>query len=56
MGPFDIAVIVIISVAFCAVAGCAVWRKVKRKGGCDCSSCGCCPGCAACKKRDGQKD
>ena len=56
MGAFDIIVIVLTSVAFVGVVAYLIWRKAKGKGGCDCSSCGCCPGCAACKKRDGQKD
>ena len=48
MGAFDIAVIVTVSVAFAAVVGIMIWRKVKHKGGCDCG-CGTCAGCAGCR-------
>ena len=46
MSPFDIAVIVLASVAFVGVVGFLIWRKAKGKGGCcDCSGC---PGCSQC--------
>ena len=45
MGAFDIAVIVVLSVAFVAAVGFTVWRKIKHKGGCDC-----CGGCSRCGK------
>ena len=45
MGPFDIVVIVLISVAVLATAGTLIYRKIKHKGNC----CGC-SGCAACDK------
>lgn len=57
MGAFDIAVIVIISVAFAAAVGYTVWRKIKHKGGCDCG-CGCgssCESCPACKAKKEDK-
>ena len=44
MGAFDIAIIVIVSVAVLAVIGTVIYRKVKHKG----PSCGCgCEGCSA---------
>lgn len=47
MGPFDIAVIVVLSVAVLAVIGTVIYRKVKHKG----SGCGCgCDSCSACDK------
>ena len=50
MSPFDIAVIVVISVAVLAVVGILIYRKVKHKGGCMGCDCGCgsgaaCPHC-----------
>lgn len=52
MGAFDIAVIVAVSVAFAAVVGIMIWRKVKHKGGCGCGTCAGCAGCRACKNTD----
>ena len=49
MGAFDIAVIVIISVAVVGVIGWLIYRKVKGNGGCDCG-CGSCSACDKCKK------
>lgn len=44
MSPFDIAVIVVVGVAFAAVVGTIVYKKVKHKGG---GGCGCgCEGCS----------
>ena len=49
MGPVDIAVIVIVSVAVLGVIGWFVYRKLKHKSvGCDCG-CGC-NGCTLCNK------
>ena len=52
MGAFDIAVIVIISVAVVGVFGWLIYRKVKGRGGC--CDCGCsgCTACDKCKKED----
>lgn len=41
MNGFDIAVIVVIAVAFVAAVGTVIYRKVKGKGGCDCGCSGC---------------
>lgn len=47
MGPFDIAVIVIVAVAFVAVIATVIYKKVRHKGGgCDCG----CEGCTLCDK------
>lgn len=46
MGPVDIAIVVIVSVAAVGVTGWLVYRKIKGKGGCDCG----CGGCSACDK------
>lgn len=53
MGPFDIAIVVIISVAVVGVIGWLIYRKVKHKGGC--CDCGC-SGCTACDKCKKDKD
>lgn len=46
MNGVDIAVIVIVSVAFVAAVGSIIYRKVKHKGG-GCGDCGCgCEGCS----------
>ena len=48
MGPFDIIVIVLVSVAVLAVVGTIIYRNVKNKGpscGCGCSSCSMCDKC-----------
>ena len=52
MGSFDIAVVVILSVAVLAVIGTIIYKKVKHKdGGCDCG-CGGCSSCGRdCKKK-----
>jgi hypothetical protein len=48
MSVFDIIVIVAVSVAFVAVVGTIIYRKVKGKSsGCDCGCQGC-PHCSAC--------
>ncbi len=47
MNGVDIAVIVIVCVAFAAAVGRLIYRKVKHKGGC--CDCGSCNGCTACK-------
>ena len=54
MGPIDIAVIVIVSVAVAGVVGWLIYRKVKHKGGCDCG-CSSCANCPACKGREDKK-
>lgn len=51
MGPIDIAVIVVVGVAFAAVIGTMIYKKIKGKSsGC---ACGCegCPHCGGCGKR-----
>jgi len=52
MNGVDIAVIVIVSVAFLAAAGAIIYRKIRHKGGCDCG-CGCegCPHCSECNHK-----
>ncbi|MDE6557806.1 MAG: FeoB-associated Cys-rich membrane protein [Clostridia bacterium] len=54
MTPWEIAIIVVVAVAFAAAVGTIIYRKVKHKGGCDCG----CSGCPhACHCKDGaQKD
>lgn len=55
MGPFDIAITVAVAVAFFAVVGVLIYKKVTHKGG----GCGCgCDGCPhACHcKGAGKKD
>lgn len=58
MGPVDIAVIVIVSVAVAAALGYIIYRKVKHKGGCcDCSDCSSCGGtCPHCAPKEDKKD
>ena len=51
MGPFDIIVIVLASVAFVGVMGYLIWRKVHGKSGCDCGCSGCTHKCD-CGKKD----
>lgn len=57
MGPFDIAVIVVVSVAVVAVFGWLIYRKVKHKGGCAGCDCGCGSGanCPHCKEKTQNK-
>ena len=52
MSGADIAVIVVVSVAFAAAVGIMIWRKLKHKGGCcDCDCChSCSQTCDKCKK------
>lgn len=48
MGAFDIAVIVVISVAVVAVVASLIYKKIRHKGGacdCGCSDCACCDKC-----------
>ena len=53
MNGFDIAVVVVISVAVAAVVGWLIYKKIKGKGGCcDCSSCSGCTACRKGKKKD----
>ncbi len=54
MGAVEIAVIVIVAVAFAGVAGWLIYRKVKHKGGCAGCDCGCGGGvgCPHCKNAD----
>jgi hypothetical protein len=47
MSAFDIAIIILVSVAFVAVVAGVIYKKVKGKGGCDCG-CDGCPHCTAC--------
>ncbi len=44
MNGWDIAILVVVCVAVAAVFGWLIYRKVKRKGGCDCG----CDGCSSC--------
>ncbi len=41
MSPLDISIIVVVSVAFVAAVVAIIWRKLKKKGGCDCGCSGC---------------
>ena len=56
MGAVEIAVIVIVAVAFAGVSGWLIYRKIKHKGGCAGCDCGCgCgsgAGCPHCKNAD----
>lgn len=54
MGPFDIVVICLVSIAFLAVVGMIIYKKVTKKGGgCDCG----CEGCPhACHCKTAKKD
>ncbi len=55
MNPWDIAIIVIVCVAFACVCGWLIYRKVKHKGGCcgcDCGNCGGGASCPHCKNED----
>lgn len=52
MGAFDIAVIVLVSVAFLGAVGYLIWRKAKGKGGCDCGCSGCPYACNCGKRKD----
>lgn len=46
MNGWDVAVIIIVAVAFVAVVGSLIYKKVKHKGG-GCEDCGCgCEGCS----------
>lgn len=48
MNPWDIAIIVIVCVAFAGVCGWLIYRKVKHKGGCCGCECGAhCQNCAS---------
>ncbi len=53
MNGFDIAVVVVISVAVAAVVGWLIYKKIKGKGGC--CDCGC-SGCTACDKCKNKRD
>lgn len=56
MSPFDIVIIVAVSVAFVAVVGVLIYKKVKRKGGgCDCGCEGCPHACNCHPAKDGKK-
>jgi hypothetical protein len=51
MSAFDIIVIIAVSVAFVAVVGTVIYKKVKHKGGgCDCGCSGC-PHCNSCQSK-----
>lgn len=55
MSPFDIIVIAAVSVAFVAVVGVAIYKKVTHKGGgCDCG-CEGCPHACNCHGQKGNK-
>lgn len=41
MSPLDIAIIVVVSVAFVAAVGAIIYRKVRKKDGCGCGCSGC---------------
>lgn len=58
MNTIDIAVIVIVGVAFIAVMGYLIYRKVKGKGGCcDCGcSCSLCNACPHCNTRENKEE
>jgi hypothetical protein len=48
MSVFDIIAVCVIAVAFVAVVGTVIYKKIKGKSsGCDCG-CDCCPHCSAC--------
>lgn len=52
MGAFDIAIIVIVSVAVLAVIGTIIYKKIKHKdSGCGCGCCGC-PSSGECHKNN----
>lgn len=51
MSGLDIAIVVIVGVAFIAASALLIYRKVKKKGGCGCCDCG----CAACDKCNKEK-
>ncbi len=51
MTAVDIAVIVVVSVAFVAAVGIIVWRKLKHKSGCDCCDCHSCNHCNHCNPK-----
>lgn len=54
MGPFDIIVIVLLSVAVLAVIGSVIYKKMSGKGGgCDCGCEGCPHSCACKGKKPG---
>jgi len=54
MGALDIAITVIVCVAFAGALGWLIYRKIKRKGGCTGCDCGCGSGenCPHCKSRN----
>lgn len=54
MSPFDIIIIIAVSVAFLAVVGVIVYNKAKHKGG----GCGCegCPHACHCNGKKNAKD
>ncbi len=55
MNFLDIAVIVVVCVSFAIVSAYLIYRKIKRKGGCECcSSCG--GNCPSCRKRKDKND
>lgn len=55
MGALEIAIIIVVAVAFAAAVGYIIYRKVTRKGGCDCG-CGGCPHACHCKGGEKKKD
>ena len=48
MKPLDIAIICVVGVAFLVAVGVIIYKKVTKKGGCDCG-CDCCPHGCNCK-------
>jgi hypothetical protein len=56
MSGVDIAIVVIVCVAFVGVVGTIIYKKLTGKSsGCDCG-CHDCPHCSSCKPHDKQKN
>lgn len=55
MGALEIAIIVVVAVAFAAAVGYIIYRKVTHRGGCDCGCSGC-PHACHCHKGEKKKD
>ncbi|MGN1103506.1 MAG: FeoB-associated Cys-rich membrane protein [Candidatus Coproplasma sp.] len=55
MTPLDIVIICVVAVAFVAVMGVIIYKKVNHKGGCDCG-CSNCPHCYNCKQQNKNKE
>lgn len=52
MSPLDIAIIVVVSVAFVAAVGAIIYRKVRKKGDCGCGCSGCPHSSSCCGRKD----